>query len=514
MGQEDVDCRYFPSSEPSVTRLKLGKGAAGWVALHGASLLIEDINDSKIFIRKIESRTGPYIKSLLCIPIQGEKETIGVINMSHPDIGAFSRENERSLGLITAQAALAFTNLFLVERVQAFNERLEELVRARTVELSYSENKYRSFMENAGDAIIIVERHSGRIVEVNNRACQYTGYDRTALVGRPMDMLAPGAAQRELDSIARQGAGGMNGYPLMRKNGSPLYVDITANVIPTPAGDVVHLIIRDITERRRLENKLKGYSERLEELVDARTKELKKTKEELVLATKLAAIGELASGVSHEINNPLAVISGYAEDLADRITGAIGNGLETGELVKGLGIIMSQADRCKKITSMLLDFSRDRELNLAPTDVNKVVLQAIELSSRRSPVSTKTEFRNKFSDTLPRIDSDAGILEQIVINLYNNAIDAMENGGVITTTTSFDENTAHIKIRDNGPGIPEDKKEKIFNPFYTSKPKGKGTGLGLAICLNLAGLLQGKITMNSEEGKGAEFVISLPRCVY
>ncbi|VAX20215.1 hypothetical protein MNBD_NITROSPINAE03-1332 [hydrothermal vent metagenome] len=511
-GQEDEETRYFSYSEPSPIRLALGEGSAGWVAFHGTSLLIEDVTKSDRFLQ-IETKSNIEIKSLLCLPIQSDKDVIGVINMSHPDIGAFSKENERALKLITNHAALAFANLFLLERIQSFNERLENIVAERTRDLRYSENKYRSFVEQAGDAIIIVERDSGKITEVNSRACEYSGYDKQELVGQTIGKLMGDQLRQNVMDVSSRGAGSINGHPLKRKSGSLLYVDISANTIRTQGGDVIHLIIRDISERRQFEDKLKDYSERLESLVEKRTGELKKAQSELLLATRMAALGELASSVAHEINNPLAVISGYAEDMLDKLeNNGAAEKRDIDELSKGLEMVTSQADRCQEITRSLLDFTRSLDLIIAPVDLNYAVMQAIHTASHKSK-SKLIKFETSLAEDMPDIDSDSSMIEQIMLNILNNAVDAVGADGIISVNTRFESEYLYIIISDTGLGIREEHLEKIFDPFFTTKPVGKGTGFGLSICHKLAERLNGAISVASEQGKGTEFTIRLPRTI-
>lgn len=511
-GQEDEETRYFSHNEQSPIRLYLGEGSAGWVALHGTSLLIKDVTKSDRFMQ-IETKSKIVIKSLLCLPIQSDTEVIGVINMSHPDIGAFSKENERALSLITNHAAQAFANLFLLERIQNFNEQLENIVAERTQDLRYSENKYRSFVEHAGDAIIIAQCDSGRIIEVNSRACVYSGYTKEELVGQTIGKLMDDHLRQSVMDVSSKGAGSINGHPLKRKSGFLLYVDISTNTIKTDGGDVIHLIIRDISDRRHLEEKLKDYSERLEGLVEKRTGELKKAQRELLLATRMAALGELASSVAHEINNPLAVISGYAEDMMDRLkNSATAEKKDIDELSKGLRMITSQADRCQEITRSLLDFTRSLDLSVTSVDLNYVVMHAIHSASHRSK-SEMIKFETSLVEDMPEINSDLSMIEQITLNVLNNAVDAVDGEGTIFVSTRFEKKYMYIIISDTGPGIPEEHLEKIFDPFFTTKPVGKGTGFGLSICHKLAERLSGSISVVSELGKGAEFTVRLPKTI-
>ncbi len=507
-GQEDDEVHFFPSSSPSSTRLPLGEGVAGRVALHGTSLVIKDADHSPLFLKK-ESKRKNSIKSLLCMPIIGEKGVIGVINMSHPQIGVFTRENERSIALITTQAAQAFTNYFLFEKIQKFSEHLESVVQERTRDLQYSETKYRSFVENAGDGIVICQKDSLEITDINSRACEYTGYIKEELVGKRFDKVAGEELQSQLRKVLSTGSGSVNGVPIIQRSGALLYVDITVNTIRTIDETLAHLIIRDITHRRQLETRLKEYSERLEELVEKRTSELKMAQGELLIASKMAAIGELASGVAHEINNPLAIISGYAEDLIDNLSKASPDKLDIESITKSLAIITEQADRCQKITGSLLDFTRKQEISSVPIDITYVIRQAVTSAKQRVKTDL-IKFDFDFENNPPLVSTDPQMVEQVLLNIYNNAVDAIGEAGVVFTRVEKETHGVSIYVSDTGGGIPQDIADNIFNPFFTTKKVGKGTGLGLSICLKLMERLQGTISVENMTGKGATFKVFVP----
>ncbi|MBI4666566.1 MAG: PAS domain S-box protein [Nitrospinae bacterium] len=508
-GQRDHEVRYFDPGDPRASSMPLGEGVAGWVAKHGTSLLIKDVSESARFLEMGGTAVSSSIKSLLCLPIKGKDDVVGVVNMSHPDIGAFSKDNERVLNLITNQAALAFANILLFEQIQRFNEQLERTVEERTRNLSLSERKYRSFMENAGDAILVVDMAEGKIIESNSRTCDYTGYPKEELTGKDLNfLLGPGLTER-LNTALLGAAGRLEGVPMKNRAGAELYCDITANVISTQAGEVIHLIIRDITHRLKLEAKLKEYNESLEEMVKKRTMELAHAQDELLQASKMAAIGELASGVAHEINNPIAIISGYAEDLMDKLklSGVARVGQDT--VMGVLAMITSQAERCLDITRSLLNFARKQEIFVSVVDINQAALATQGLAKHKTE-DKHVALVNNLGGNLPPIRTDLNMVEQVLLNIYNNGVDAIEDRGEIITTTSFDGENFHLVIEDTGSGIPPENLDKIFNPFFTTKPVGRGTGLGLAICQQLVDRLKGKISVESEPGKGASFHVILP----
>jgi len=507
-GQKDSEASFYGSGEWNSSQFKFYAGVIGRVAKTGKPLLISDVTKNNVFINAKAHKAGD-VTSLLCLPIKGEENVMGIVNMSHPDVGAFTREDELSLSLITNQASLAFASLLMFERLQNFNERLEQKVDTRTRELKFSENKYRSFTEHAGDAIFVVGRKSKIIEEANGRACGYTGYEKSELVGQDIRFLFDDKTKMFFDGILAEGHGRLEGKSLRKGDGSEIFVDVTVNTITTQTGEVAHLIIRDVTHRLSLEAKLRDYSEHLEDLVAKRTEELREAQGELLQASKMAALGEMASGVAHEINNPLAVIRGYAENIVDNMKRR-GNDQETIEdLEDSLYTIITQADKCDKLTSTLLGLARRQEMVVAQVNLAQVIGQSIHFTSYKAKGRDIT-IEKHIPDDLPEIRSDANMLEQILINLYNNALDAVGDVGSVTTNAKASGSNVTITVKDNGPGISAEDIKKIFTPFFTTKPLGEGTGLGLPMCQRLARRLRGRLSVNSTPGAGATFTIELP----
>ncbi len=227
-------------------------------------------------------------------------------------------------------------------------------------------------------------------------------------------------------------------------------------------------------------------------------------------AEKLAAVGRLAAGVVHEINNPLATISACAESLESRVEeGAFGNSPEADDLHEYLGLIRSEAFRCKAITNGLLDFSRVRTSNRLMIDVPDLIKSSANLiahQKRGSDIKIKFEL----DENLPQINADHGQIQQAIIALATNAIDAMPNGGVITFRAKSANNRVTIEIQDSGVGIEPENLSKVFEPFFTTKEVGKGTGLGLAVCYGIITEHGGRLAVRSNVGVGTTFTIFLP----
>ncbi len=227
-------------------------------------------------------------------------------------------------------------------------------------------------------------------------------------------------------------------------------------------------------------------------------------------AEKLAAIGRLAAGVVHEINNPLATISACAEALESRVAeGVFEKSPAVDDLREYLGLIRSEAFRCKTITNGLLDFSRTRSTEYTEVDLGNVISSAARLLSHQKR-GDRIEFRIDTPPDLPVVSGDPGQLQQVIIALASNAIDAMPIGGILKITSRRREENVFVEVSDTGAGIPPENTGKIFEPFFTTKELGKGTGLGLAVCYGILTEHGGSLDVQSTVGVGTTFTITLP----
>lgn len=228
-------------------------------------------------------------------------------------------------------------------------------------------------------------------------------------------------------------------------------------------------------------------------------------------AEKLAAVGRLAAGVVHEINNPLATISACAEALESRAReGAFDASSEVEDLREYLGIIRSEAFRCKTITNGLLDFSRTRAVGEhAPVNLPGVLASAARLVAHQKR-GAKVEIHVEVGEDTAVIEGDEGQLQQAVIALATNAIDAMPDGGRLTLRARNEDGHVIVEVSDTGVGIAPENLTKIFDPFFTTKEVGRGTGLGLAVCYGIVEDHGGRLDVKSAPGSGTTFTIRLP----
>jgi len=233
--------------------------------------------------------------------------------------------------------------------------------------------------------------------------------------------------------------------------------------------------------------------------------------EQIVETGKLASVGELAAGIAHEINNPVAIMveeAGWIEDLLEEEEFQEGKNLQ--EFKRALKQINTQGKRCKEITHKLLSFARKTDARTQEVNLNEMIEELVAISAQRAKYSNVT-ITTDFQEDLPPLKLSLSEMQQVVLNLINNALDAMEkDGGEINITSQIEGDHIVIGVDDNGPGIAAANLSRIFDPFYTTKPVGKGTGLGLSICYGIIKKLGGEIVVRSTKGEGTRFRVRIP----
>ncbi len=249
---------------------------------------------------------------------------------------------------------------------------------------------------------------------------------------------------------------------------------------------------------------LERTNQMLEQKVLERSRELEEAQSQLVQAEKMSVVGQLVSGVAHELNNPLAGVLGYSQLLLRMEV--------PGEVRQGLEKIESEADRCKRIVQNLLIFARRNKPQTRPVDLNAVVESVLELKEYQFRVDNVRVVKD-LDPRLPRTMADSGQFQQVVMNIVHNAQQAMsENRGeaVLTVRTLGAQNLIRLEIGDNGPGIPAHHLSRIFDPVFTTKEVGQGTGLGLSICYGIVQEHHGRIWAESRPGEGTTFHVEIP----
>ncbi len=231
---------------------------------------------------------------------------------------------------------------------------------------------------------------------------------------------------------------------------------------------------------------------------------------QVVESGKLASIGELAAGIAHEINNPVAIMieeAGWVGDLLEDEKKELSCG---NEVARALGQVRTQGERCRDITHKLLSFARQADSKVSDVALVPLIEEVVTLSMQQARFA-KVSFELDLERAMPKVCASVSELQQVFLNLVNNAIQAMEpEGGILTIACRADGQCAAIRVQDTGPGIPASNLSRIFDPFFTTKPVGKGSGLGLSICFGIIHRMGGEIDVESAVGKGARFTIRLP----
>lgn len=351
-------------------------------------------------------------------------------------------------------------------------------------ELRDSESRYRKLFESNRDAIIICDRDN-RLIDINAAGCDLFGFrDKTEALSIETcyQLFWDGTeAKAFIESIRRDGYVEKLELPMVDRNGSKRIVKISASARSDDAGsfDGIDAWLHDVTGRRELE-------------------------QQMAKAEKLAAIGQLASGVAHEINNPLGVIQVYANLIAksDALDGQAGEDLR---------VIQKHADQCQSVVQALLNFARASEPSKKRCDIRAVlddVLAILEPQMKKQAIAFSLEAES----SLPFLVVDETQMKQVFMNLIINAVQAMPDGGAIRIAIGLDRgrNRLNVSVADTGVGVAEKHFLRIFDPFFTTKAADKGTGLGLSVSYGLVQQHGGDITVNSESGKGSTFTVSLP----
>ncbi len=268
-----------------------------------------------------------------------------------------------------------------------------------------------------------------------------------------------------------------------------------------------------MTEQLRIaQEENRQWTGTLEARVREKTIELERAYRRLVQSEKMASLGKLSAVVAHEINNPLAGILTYSKLLTRMTTNGLADGARLEEARKYLQIIEGESRRCGTIVKNLLTFARQAPLNPQRNDLNAVVERCLLLVGHQMDLQS-IDLDKELSPALPPIYCDAAQVQQALLALLMNAVEAMPHGGRLTVRTSFDpeRRAGRIEVRDEGAGIPEDVLPRIFEPFFTTKEEGKGVGLGLAVAFGIVQQHGGNIEVASAPQKGTTFTVVLPQ---
>mgnify|MGYP003393657712 CR=1 FL=1 len=384
-----------------------------------------------------------------------------------------------------------------------------------------AKDRYEVIFDQASDAILTV-RQDGQIDAVNQALEELTGFVRGELLGQSIEILEPKKKtehrSKPISLEMCRSTGRFEDVMLAQKDGFARYVDMSVRWVEDDKAPVGIILFRDLTERKSMERELITKHSELQKAyfeLQKKTSELQSMQETLVQSGKMAALGELAAGIAHELNQPLQAIRGYAQEIQatalDQL--ACEGHAQAKSLAGGLHEIVSGVDKMASIIEYLRTFTRKSTENHEMTDVHQALEEALKMLSRQFQARGIQVTKN-FADDLPEIYANPVQLEQVFINFATNARDAIEatgrGRGTITIETRAVGRVVEVRFRDDGVGMADRTKAKIFNPFFTTKEVGKGMGLGLSLSYGILAKLHGSILVESKLGQGTEFQVRLP----
>lgn len=382
---------------------------------------------------------------------------------------------------------ILFGGLFINFMILSWSNILEQEVTRKTAELTKSEQKYKSLVENAEDIIFSVD-YSGNFLSINKYGARFFEKTEWDIIGHNVSEILswPSAEtfllmiQKVFDTKESQQI-----THLVIIGERQCWFNTNLRRLFDEAGNIYAVlgISRDITERRKIE-------------------------EHSYYTEKLASMGTLAAGVAHEINNPLGVILGFTDLLLEKTP-------PDAPEYDQLKTIERQGLNAKRVVENLLNFARHKEHKEELVDVNKNIDTVLAVMNN-TLLLNKITVKKHLEGTLPLVKADSGELQQVFFNIINNAIHAMQGGGVLTITTlSFNNDTVEISFADTGHGIKKEYRNRIFDPLFTTKEVGKGTGLGLSVSYGIVLKHGGAITFETKtkeesEETGTTFIIAFP----
>ncbi len=396
-----------------------------------------------------------------------------------------------------------------------------DITRRRLVENQLMDNewKVRAIFDETYQFIGLM-KIDGTLIEANRSALEFSGIQASSVLGKLFWETPWWRHSAQLQEKVRQAVKSAANGEFVRfeathldKDGSLHYVDFSLKPVKDKSGKVVYLIPegRDITERKQIEKNLE----------DAYAK-LKETQGQLIQAEKMDAIGRLASGVAHEVKNPLEILLQGVNYLEEKIRP------EEKKMFEIVQMMKNNIKRADKIVRSVLEFSRSGELSLKTEDINSALESALDLVRYKVNVSN-IEIKRELSAGLPGILIDKNKIEQVFVNLLLNALESMPEGGKLflrsyglwlkgaggaagirlTDYAGLKNDAIAVEIEDTGCGIPEENKKKLFEPFFTTKRPKEGTGLGLSVSKNIIEMHKGVIDIESKAGRGTKAKVFL-----
>ncbi len=426
-------------------------------------VLFNDTHDPRLNPDYVqEAKTREFVMAPVC----GKDRVFGVLTAdNYYGSRPLGERDKESLSLFANALGLALENVTLLR------------------DLSRSEARYRAVLENSPVAVVGLSREHW-VTTWSRGAAEMFGYGAEEMTGKPLSALLPAGSERNMQALLAElmEKGSVRDVEVPGKTKDGRRLDLSLSWGGTHRDFWLNnewtVVIRDVSDARRMQHRL-------------------------INSEKLAAVGQLISGIAHELNNPLQAVVGYAQLLE-------GSGARAGEDLK---MILDNAMRCRKIIDNLLLFVRQGEVNKRVIRVDEAARASIELLNYKLKKAAAIRFEVKISRGLPKVKADMQQLEQVFVNLINNACDAMADSPgrkELRLEARAVEGRVRVEVQDSGPGVPEAVQARLFEPLFTTKGEGRGTGLGLTVCRQIIEDHGGRIGFVSRPGHGATFWIELP----
>ncbi len=449
--------------------------------------------------KKHEKHRSVYIKSPYTRPMGAGLDLLGVRKDGSEfpvEISLSSMKAGREL-LITAIIRDATDRKRHEKEMEKLNLELERRVAKRTAQLQEERDRAQKYLDVAGVVVVVIETDQN-VALVNRKGCEVLGHDEREVVGKNwFDHFIPLRIREQVRSAFKQIISGdldsVEYYenPILTRSGEERVIAWHNTVLRDESGRIQATLSsgEDITDRAELER-------------------------QIIRSERMVALGEMAASLAHEFNNPLGIIMGFAQDLLTEVD-------PSDPRHHSLKIIEEESRRCKKLMRDLLEFGRPTLAEFVQVDPAEVIRRSIELASGKLQKSAIRPILN-LPKELPKIWADAQQLQQVLLNLVFNAMDAMPQGGILTLGAEWvgdregpkpsdqnPESGVEISVSDSGHGIDPADLDKIFRPFYSVRKK-KGVGLGLAVCESIMKAHGGRISVQSRPGHGATFTLFFP----
>ena len=448
------------------------QGLAGYVFQTQQSTIFNDVQQDPRFYGKFDSVSGFQTRNLVAIPLVAGDDKVGVLEvLNKAGDEPFYEDDRLLLESIAEEIAFAIRNANICDEKQTLAAEIERMHEFQT-----------RLIQTSNDGIIANDRH-GNIIIFNEGAERVLGYRRDEVIGKitVAQLYPPGVAQEVKAQIESPGYGGPDRlihYETMglSKTGEEIPVELSASLILGDDQEVTTVgFFRDLRERKQLQEKL-------------------------LQAERLAALGQMAAHISHEVKNPLMVIGGMARQVLRA------SGENAPKSVEKLRIIVEEIRRLEEFLAEVGSFAKLSEPRKCPIDLNALI-RDLGLKLEPSLQENHIQLSMNLDPHLPQVLFDPLLLRQVLLNIAKNGIEAMPAGGTLTLASGRDNDRVWVRIGDSGEGIPPDILDKIFQPFFSTKPKG--SGLGLAISQTIIKAHQGEIRVESEPHHGTGMTVFL-----